>query len=190
MTIETEWRNYDVVVVGSGGAGSMAARAAAEEGARVLVVSKDPIGCSDTKISEGNATVRQVATDDDSEATLSENPCMAGGNLPVKEITDAFAKDSKPLSIGSARGACDRPLTMNGTIQKRHRWRLEGTTDDARWACGTTGSPSDMQLECGRAGQWRRLPRRRLVPGCGHGHLMRVARGSLVGLSMTPPAAS
>ena len=95
MTIETEWRNYDVVVVGSGGAGSMAARAAAEEGARVLVVSKDPIGCSDTKISEGNATVRQVATDDDSEETLSENLCMAGGNLPVKEITDAFAKDSK-----------------------------------------------------------------------------------------------
>ena len=92
MTIETEWRNYDVVVVGSGGAGSMAARAAAEEGASVLVVSKDPIGCSDTKISEGNATVRQVATDDDSEETLSENLCMAGGNLPVKDITDAFGE--------------------------------------------------------------------------------------------------
>ena len=95
MTIDTEWRDYDVVVVGSGGAGSMAARVAADEGARVLVVSKDPVGCSDTKISEGNATVRQVATDDDSEDTLSENLRMAGGNLPVKEITDAFAKDSK-----------------------------------------------------------------------------------------------
>ena len=95
MTIDTEWRDYDVVVVGSGGAGSMAARVAADEGARVLVVSKDPVGCSDTKISEGNATVRQVATDDDSEDTLSENLRMAGGNLPLKEITDAFAKDSK-----------------------------------------------------------------------------------------------
>ena len=117
MTIETEWRNYDVVVVGSGGAGSMAARAAAEESARVLVASKDPIGCSDTKISEGNATVRQVATDDDSEETLSENLCMAGGNLPVKEITDAFAKDSKtafdrfraqglrPRDVAGLRGA-------------------------------------------------------------------------------------
>ena len=29
MTIETEWRDYDVVVVGSGGAGSHAAQAAA-----------------------------------------------------------------------------------------------------------------------------------------------------------------
>ena len=53
MTIETEWRDYDVVIVGSGGSGSFAAHAAAENGARVLVVSKDPIGCSDTKISEG-----------------------------------------------------------------------------------------------------------------------------------------
>jgi succinate dehydrogenase/fumarate reductase flavoprotein subunit len=95
MTIETEWRDYDVVVVGSGGAGSLAARVAADEGARVLVVSKDPVGCSDTKISEGNATVRAVATDDDSEDNLSENLRMAGGNLPVKEITDAFAKDSQ-----------------------------------------------------------------------------------------------
>ena len=58
MTIKTEWRDYDVVVVGSGGAGSLAARVAADEGAKVLVVSKDPIGCSDTKICEGNATVR------------------------------------------------------------------------------------------------------------------------------------
>ena len=95
MTIKTEWRDYDVVVVGSGGAGSLAARVAADEGAKVLVVSKDPIGCSDTKICEGNATVRQVATDDDSEENLSENLRMAGGNLPIKEITDAFAKDSK-----------------------------------------------------------------------------------------------
>ncbi len=95
MTIETEWRDYDVVVVGYGGAGSLAARVDADEGAKVLVVSKDPIGCSDTKICEGNATVRQVATDDDSEENLSENLRMAGGNLPIKEITDAFAKDSK-----------------------------------------------------------------------------------------------
>ena len=95
MSIKVEWRDYDVIVVGSGGAGSIAARAAADEGGRVLVVSKDPIGCSDTKISEGNATVRSVATDDDTEGNLSENIRMAGGNLPVQSITDAFAKDSQ-----------------------------------------------------------------------------------------------
>ena len=95
MALETEWRDYDVVVVGSGGAGSHAAQAAAEAGARVLVVSKDPIGCSDTKISEGLATVRESGSDDDSEETLSENLRMAGGDLPVAALTDAFAADSK-----------------------------------------------------------------------------------------------
>ena len=95
MAIETEWRDYDVLVVGSGGAGAHAARAAAEDGATVLVVSKDPIGCSDTKISEGIATVRQTGADDDSEEVLSENLKMAGGDLPLQSITDAFAQDSK-----------------------------------------------------------------------------------------------
>ena len=33
MTIKTEWRDYDVAVGGSGGAGSLAARVAADEGA-------------------------------------------------------------------------------------------------------------------------------------------------------------
>ena len=95
MPIDVEWCEYDVVVVGSGGAGSHAAQAAASNGARVLVVSKDPIGCSDTKISEGIATVRESGSDDDSEETLSENLKMAGGDLPVSAITDAFAADSK-----------------------------------------------------------------------------------------------
>jgi len=73
MTIKTNWLNYDVIVVGSGGAGAQAAYAAAEEGAKVLLVSKDPLGASDTKISEGLATVRESGTDDDYEKVLSEN---------------------------------------------------------------------------------------------------------------------
>ncbi|MGI9524498.1 MAG: FAD-binding protein [Hyphomicrobiaceae bacterium] len=95
MTIETEWRDYDVVVVGSGGSGSIAAHAAAEAGATVLVVSKDPIGCSDTKISEGAVTVRETGDDTDTETVLSENVKLAGGDLPLQSITDAFAQDSK-----------------------------------------------------------------------------------------------
>ncbi|MEE2997065.1 MAG: FAD-binding protein [Pseudomonadota bacterium] len=95
MSIEVDWCEYDVVVVGSGGAGGHAAHAAAATGARVLVISKDPIGCSDTKISEGIATVRESGADEDSEKTLSENLKMAGGDLPVNAITDAFAADSK-----------------------------------------------------------------------------------------------
>lgn len=95
MTIETQWQDYDVIVIGSGGSGAHAAHAAAGAGARVLVVSKDPVGCSDTKISEGIATVRASGSDDDTEEALSENLRMAGGDLPVRDITDAFAHDSK-----------------------------------------------------------------------------------------------
>lgn len=131
MSIETEWRDYDVVVVGSGGAGSHAAQAAAEAGASVLVVSKDPIGCSDTKISEGLATVRESGSDDDSEELLSENLRMAGGDLPVSALTDAFAKDSKRAydryRVQGLRPSIDTendtpkslPLPMGGHTRRR-----------------------------------------------------------------------
>ncbi|NNF78003.1 MAG: FAD-binding protein, partial [Rhizobiales bacterium] len=131
MAIETEWRDYDVLVVGSGGAGAHAARAAAEDGANVLVVSKDPIGCSDTKISEGIATVRQTGAEDDSEEILSENLKMAGGDLPLQSITDAFAQDSKSAydtyrahglrpGINEERsGPQPLPLPMGGHTKRR-----------------------------------------------------------------------
>ena len=95
MNIETEWLSYDVIVVGSGGAGAQAASAAAEFGASVLLVSKDPLGASDTKISEGLATVRESGSDDDIEEVLSENIKLAGGDLPIKKLTDTFSKYSK-----------------------------------------------------------------------------------------------
>lgn len=131
MTLETEWRDYDVVVVGSGGSGSFAAHAAAESGARVLVVSKDPIGCSDTKISEGAVTVREVGDDSDSQTVLSENVKLAGGDLPLPEITDAFAADSKaaydtyrahglrPAIDAAGEKPAAMPLALGGHTRRR-----------------------------------------------------------------------
>ncbi|MCP5083002.1 MAG: FAD-binding protein [Alphaproteobacteria bacterium] len=131
MAIETEWRDYDMLVVGSGGAGAHAARAAAEAGANVLLVSKDPIGCSDIKISEGIAAVRQTGAEDDSEEALSENLKMAGGDLPLQSITDAFAQDSKSAydtyrahglrpGINAERSAPQPlPLPMGGHTKRR-----------------------------------------------------------------------
>ena len=95
MDKETVVLSYDVIVVGSGGAGSAAAHAASRDGARVLVVTKDPIGCSDSKIAEGIVTVRGVAEESDSHEVLSDNLRLAGGDLPVPEITEAFAEDSE-----------------------------------------------------------------------------------------------
>ena len=85
----------DVIVVGSGGSGSSAAQAAAELGLEVIVISKDPMSSSDTKICEGVMTVREAGDDTDTEQALANNINLAGGDLPDKKITAAFAKDSK-----------------------------------------------------------------------------------------------
>lgn len=131
MAIDVQWRDYDVLVVGSGGAGSAAAAAAAAEGARVLLVSKDPIGCSDTKISEGNATVRATVTDDDTERELSDNLRVSGADLPPTAITDAYARDSRAAydwyrahglrpKINPERGGpFARPLAKGGHTKAR-----------------------------------------------------------------------
>ncbi len=95
MRINLVWKQYDVLIVGSGGAGSNAAETASEMGASVLLVAKDPLSASDTKISEGIATVRASGSEDDSEEALSENLQLAGGDLPDVNITSAFAKDSQ-----------------------------------------------------------------------------------------------
>ncbi len=85
----------DVIIVGSGGSGSSAAQAAAELGLKVVVISKDPLASSDTKICEGVMTVREAGDNSDSEKVLSNNIKLAGGDLPDKKITQAFAQDSK-----------------------------------------------------------------------------------------------
>ena len=85
----------DVIVVGSGGSGSSAAQAVAEQGLEVIVISKDPMSSSDTKICEGVMTVREAGDDTDTEQVLANNINLAGGDLPDKQITAAFAKDSK-----------------------------------------------------------------------------------------------
>ena len=90
-----EYLDCDVIVVGSGGTGSQAVQAAAEEGLKVIVISKDPMSSSDTKICEGVITVREAGDNTDTEEALSENIKLAGADLPDKKITVAFANDSK-----------------------------------------------------------------------------------------------
>ena len=95
MDIEVKHLKCDVIVVGSGGTGSQAVQAAAEEGLDVLVISKDPMSSSDTKISEGVMTVRETGDSSDTEELLSENIKLAGGDISDENLTSVFASDSK-----------------------------------------------------------------------------------------------
>ena len=131
MRISLVWKQYDVLVVGSGGAGSNAAETASEMGASVLVVTKDPLSASDTKISEGIATVRASGSEDDTEDTLSENLQLAGGDLPDANITSAFARDSqtaydkvranglRPKISAITKNPDPLPLPMGGHTKRR-----------------------------------------------------------------------
>ena len=131
MRINLVWKQYDVLVVGSGGAGSNAAETASEMGASVLVVAKDPLSASDTKISEGIATVRASGSEDDTEDTLSENLLLAGGDLPDANITSAFARDSqtaydkvranglRPKISAITKNPDPLPLPMGGHTKRR-----------------------------------------------------------------------
>ncbi len=131
MQISLVWKQYDVLVVGSGGAGSNAAETASEMGASVLVVAKDPLSASDTKISEGIATVRASGSEDDTEDTLSENLQLAGGDLPDANITSAFARDSqtaydkvranglRPKISAITKNPDPLPLPMGGHTKRR-----------------------------------------------------------------------
>ena len=131
MRISLVWKQYDVLVLGSGGAGSNAAEPASERGASVLVVTKDPLSASDTKISEGIATVRASGSEDDTEDTLSENLLLAGGDLPDANITSAFARDSqmaydkvranglRPKISAITKNPDPLPLPMGGHTKRR-----------------------------------------------------------------------
>ena len=85
----------DVLVIGSGGAGLTAATVAVSEGARVWLVSKDPLAGSDTKISEGIITVMGSGSSADTTEELVTNMRLQGDDLSDPAIVGAFAEDSQ-----------------------------------------------------------------------------------------------
>ncbi|WND02966.1 FAD-binding protein [Temperatibacter marinus] len=87
--------HYDVIVVGSGMAGAAAANQAMKEGARVLVVSKDPLICSDTKISEGIITVRESGSEKDTVEELANNMQTGGSEIGDTSLSQIFAENSQ-----------------------------------------------------------------------------------------------
>ncbi|MFC1533772.1 FAD-binding protein [Thermodesulfobacteriota bacterium] len=95
ISIRVPKDQYDVLIVGGGGSAMTAAAFASELGAKVLLVSKDPIGGGDTKISEGGITVRKSGSTSDSVETLFHNIRTKGNDLSDEKIVRAFSSDCR-----------------------------------------------------------------------------------------------
>lgn len=85
-----EWNGeYDVVVVGFGGAGAVAARYAAQEGAKVLLIDKAPLG------NEGGNTRycgQLIQYSEDKEAMRSYFSGLAAGHDLPEDVLETFAQ--------------------------------------------------------------------------------------------------
>lgn len=85
-----EWNGeYDVVVVGFGGAGAVAARYAAEEGARVLLIDKAPLG------NEGGNTRycgQLIVYSEDKEAMKKYYAGLAAGHDLPEDVLETYCQ--------------------------------------------------------------------------------------------------
>jgi fumarate reductase flavoprotein subunit len=124
-------KNYDVVVVGSGGAGLAAAIQAHDEGASVLIVEKMPtLGGNTIKASAGmNAAetrFQRVKGIQDSKALFYAETLKGGGNKNNPELLRRFVENApEAIEWLACRGIMLNDITTTGgmSIDRTHRPR-------------------------------------------------------------------
>jgi fumarate reductase (CoM/CoB) subunit A len=84
---------FDVIVLGSGGAGCAAAITAAKKGASVALVSKEPVGMGNTRISEAEMTSSGV-DERDSPDVLKKDMLRGGEYLNNAELVEIIARNA------------------------------------------------------------------------------------------------
>ncbi len=85
--------DFDVICVGAGGAGVTAALSAAKAGARVAILSKEPIGYGDTRISKGVMAYAGLSQGDSPEEFYRD--LLEGGeHLNDGELTKTISRET------------------------------------------------------------------------------------------------
>ena len=84
---------YDVIIVGGGGAGIMAAVAAAESGARTAIICKEPVGYGNTRMAVGLTSC--AAVDNDTREQFIEDILISGEGLSNRDLVETLADDSR-----------------------------------------------------------------------------------------------
>ena len=88
----------DVLVIGGGGAGISAAVAASEEGARTLLVSKEPTGYGNTRISAGAIAYPGLSAEDDTQ-TFFRDIVIGGEFLSNQDLAYVLAQEACRASL-------------------------------------------------------------------------------------------
>ncbi len=81
----------DVLCIGAGGAGIVAAVAAAEAGANALIISKGPYGCGNTRIAAG-LVLRPNISPKDSPDALMRDIIVGGGFLNDQTLVEKYCE--------------------------------------------------------------------------------------------------
>ena len=94
-----EVKKADVLVIGSGGAGVMAAVEAAGAGASVIIISKEPIGYGDTRISLGVMSTSADEASGDSADDFAEDMMRGGEHLNDPSLVRALVDDAMDATV-------------------------------------------------------------------------------------------
>ena len=94
-----EVRKADVLVIGSGGAGVMAAIEAERAGASVIVASKEPLGYGDTRIALGVMSTSPDTASGDSEEAFVEDMIRGGEYLNDPKLVRALVGDAMDATL-------------------------------------------------------------------------------------------
>ncbi|MHA2501820.1 MAG: fumarate reductase/succinate dehydrogenase flavoprotein subunit [Candidatus Kariarchaeaceae archaeon] len=113
--------DYDVVVIGAGGAGLRAAIEAAEQGTKVAVVCKSLLGKAHTVMAEGGAAAALGMADDRDNWKVHFRDTMRGGKLHGNwKMAEIHAKESPDRILELERWGAVFDRTPDGKINQRN----------------------------------------------------------------------
>jgi len=144
---EVEKHNYDVIVIGAGGAGLRAAIAAREAGMRTAILSKSLFGKAHTVMAEGGiaASMGNVNSNDNWQFHFRDT--MRGGKfLNNWRMAELHAKEApqRVWELETYGALFDR--TKEGKISQRNF----GGTSTRGWRTSATAPASSSSAPCSR----------------------------------------
>ena len=120
-------REYDIVCIGAGGAGVTAAITAAAAGARVLLLSKEPIGYGNTRIAVGVVASCGILPEDTPDV-FYEDLVVGGEHLNNPKLARVMAEEAVLApAIAESQGALfarDAEGGIGGGVARRRTDRL------------------------------------------------------------------